>query len=92
MKLRTTFLLGSLVTTSALLLGCELAVDFDRSKIPVETPEAGSLADGSTSTTDATTTSDASADASVDDATVVTDAAVADSAPDDGSADAADGQ
>ena len=95
MKLRTKLLLSSFLTTSALLAGCELAVDFDRSKIPVETPEAGSPSDGSTNTPDATTAVDASSDsatdASADDAAVPSDATV-DAAIDDGSADAADGQ
>lgn len=92
MKLRTKLLLSSFLTTSVLLAGCELAVDFDRSKIPVETPEAGSPADGSTSTTDATTVVDASSDALADDAAAPSDATVVDAATDDGSADAADGQ
>lgn len=60
------------ISTGALALGCELVVDFDRTKIPVEGADS------------AVETTDASLDASRDDASAA-DGTVSDSAPFDAS-------
>lgn len=45
---------------SSFMLGCELIVDFDRTKIPVETTDSGTSNDASTATDTGTDASDAS--------------------------------
>jgi hypothetical protein len=75
------------VAASSLALGCELIVDFDRTKIPVE----GSDAATSDAATDATLDSSQPDAADASDASTSNDAAAEADAPDDASADAPDG-
>ena len=49
------------VTSGIAALGCELIVDFDRTRIPVETTEGGAEAGATDASNDAPTTPDAEA-------------------------------
>lgn len=76
------------LASGALAIGCELIVDFDRTKIPVETTEA-SVPDSSVAETGTQPTPEAGADA--DAATSVDAADAGDGAlEDDGATDASD--
>lgn len=75
--------LSLVIALSAFAAGCELIVDFDRTKIPVENTEGGAVTDGAvvdTGVTDAATEAATDADAETDaaDASDAADAADAD--------------
>jgi len=81
MTLRTKFIFCTLLT-SATLAGCELAVDFDRSKIPSDTPDSASPAADAATVNDSGSTTDASESDAADDA--ADDSATGDSSTDSG--------